>query len=270
MFANYRSVFVLMLLLISSSFAIIVVSPPVGEIENGAVLDLGTIGPGQTVSILIDPTVKTGGLHSEGGRYDLATVGSLPPGWTTRESKLYADPLQVTVSADPLAKEGQYNFTVNIIDENNGEELGRQTIKARVRVTYDVMDFQVSPTKALIGPGQPARFAIDITNKASTGDVFEISTQGPRRWTFKKQIYVPAKSTKTLNYEIVGNEEETFQTTVKVTSLASNIIHDEKNITMEIRSNLIGDWKATNQGTLIFPIFESAIYGFAGLISNFF
>ena len=132
------------------------------------------------------------------------------------------------------------------------------------------MDFDVSPSHQVVGPGQPARFAIKIFNKASTSDVFQVSAEGARRWEFKKPVFVPAKSSKTIYYEIVGGEEENYAATVKVVSLASNKIADEKNVTMSVESNLFGDYRATNNGVVVFPIFELSIYAIAGLISNFF
>jgi hypothetical protein len=68
----------------------------------------------------------------------------------------------------------------------------------------------------------------------------------------------------------VGAEEETYRATINVQSLASSRIADEKNVTLFIQSDLLGDYKATNNGVLVFPIFEAPIYAMAGLLSNFF
>ncbi len=256
-------------LLISMSLAINLVSPGV-SIKDGDVIDVGTIGPGQTVSILIDPKVTSGGVHGIGGRYDQAAATDLPRGWTSAESKLYQDPLQVTITADPAAPEGNYSVRVKVIDENNGEQLGIISFDVKVRITYDVMDFDVSPKFLTVGPGQPARFAITITNKGSTSDVFQVSAEGPKQWEFRKPVFIPAQSTKTINYEIVGNEQETFLATIKVVSLASSKIADEKNVTLFVVSDVFGDYRSTNNGVLVFPIFEAPIYSIAGLLSNFF
>ncbi|VVC04876.1 Uncharacterised protein [Candidatus Bilamarchaeum dharawalense] len=263
-----RSIFVLMFLL-SLSFAINIVSPSAHAIKDGDIIDLGTIGPGQTVSILIDPKVNEGGIHGIGGLYDQAIAEDLPRGWTSTQSKLYQNPLQVTITADPNTAEGDYVTKVIVVDENDGEKLGNVTFYVKVRITWDVMDFEVTPSYIKVGPGQPARFAIKITNKGSTSDVFEVSSAGSKRWEFKKPIFVPAESSKTVYYEIVGTEEETYQTTIKVVSLASSNIADEQNVTLFIRSNLLGDFKATNNGVLVFPIFESLTYSLAGFLSNF-
>lgn len=261
---------IILALLISCAFAIKITSPFEKEAQSGDKLNLGTIGPGQTVFIQIEPRVNSGGIHDQGGVYDSAYASSIPPKWQTTPSKLYGNPLQVTVTADPQAQEGEYSSLIKVEDELDGEKLGTITLNATVRITYDVMDFEVEPKQIEVGPGQPAKFQITIENKASTGDVFEVSAQGPKRWEFKKQIYVPANSKVAVNYEVIGEEEEEFEAKINVTSVASNKISDSQNVKIKIKSNLIGDMKATNQGAMIFPMFESIIYSFAGIISNLF
>jgi hypothetical protein len=265
-----RTTIFALMLIVSFSFAINLVSPAVRNVESGDTIDLGTIGPGQTVLLLIDPEVTTGGIHGEGGFYDEAKVGDLPRGWTSQDSKLYQNPLMVTITADPDAPEGNYTTRITVIDENNGEELGNITFMVKVRITWDVIDFDVSPNYRSVGPGQPARFAITITNKGSTSDVFQVSATGAKRWEFTKPVFVPAQSSKTFNYEIVATEEETYKTTVNAVSLASKNIAESENVTLFVRSDLLGDYKAANNGAVVFPIFEAPIYALAGLLSNFF
>jgi hypothetical protein len=258
------------LLILSLSFSISLVSPVSQDVESGDIIDLGTMGPGQTVSIQINPLVTEGGVHGIGGQYDYAIAEDLPRGWSSKQSKLYQNPLHLTITADPEASPGNYTAKIRVVDEYNGEQLGNVTFDAQVEITYDVMDFNVTPAFLEVGPGQPARFTISIANKGSTGDVFEVSALGPKRWEFKKPVYVPAKTTKTIQYEIVGKEEETYRATVSVVSLASDKIAGEKNVTLFIKPSLIGDYKATNNGVMVFPIFQMPIYSLAGLISNLF
>jgi hypothetical protein len=261
--------FLILAALCFSATTVTVVSPQAGVVGSGDILDLGTMGPGQTVSVLISRTVTSGGIHGNGGLMDMATVSDLPPGWNAQASKLYADPLQVTVTADPDAAPGNYTFHITVIDENNGEGLGNVTLTARVHVTWDVMDFGVSPTSITTGPGQPAQFMITVTNKGSASDVFDVSAIGSQKWDFKKPVFVPAMSSRTIRYEVVGNEEMKYTPTIKVVSLASGNIAAEKNVTIIVHSGLFGDYDATNHGTLLFPIFEAPIYALAGLLSNF-
>ncbi len=257
-------------LLLSLGFSINLVSPQISNAQNNDFIDVGKIGPGQTISLLIDPKVIEGGIHGIGGQYDQAVAFNLPKGWSTTDSKLYQNPLQVTITTDPNSPPGNYTIPIKIIDENDGEKLGNIILNVKVQITWDVMDFEVTPSSINTGPGQPARFALKITNKGSTSDVFQVSTSGPKRWQFTKPVFIPAQSSKTIYYEIVSNEEETYQSTIKVVSLASNNIADEENVTLSVHSDLFGDYKATNHGVVVFPIFEAPVYSFAGLLSNLF
>jgi hypothetical protein len=263
-------IFTLMFFLLGMASAILVVSPVEQEVGEQDIIDLGTIGPGQTISILIEPEVTTGGIYGEGGVYDMAVVSSVPEGWSGKDSKLYGHPLQVTVTAAPDAGEGQYSTKITVIDEFYGEKLDNITFNARVTITHDVVDIKIDPVYVRTGPGQPARFGITIINKGSTGDAFQIESVGAKRWEFKRAVFVPAASSKTIYYEITGEEEETYKTTINVTSLASPIIQEEREVTVDIHSSMFDDFKATNNGVLIFPIFEGLVYAFLGLIGNFF
>ncbi len=259
----------LFVLLIGTVCAINIISPVETEVNQKDIIDLGTIGPGQTISVLIEPEVHKGGMYGTGGFYDYAVATALPEGWTAKDSKLYGTPLQVTITADPNAEEGYYYSSITVVDEFYGEKLDNLTFSARVTISYDVVDISIDPTYVKTGPGQPARFSITIMNKGSTGDAFEIKSEGSKRWEFKRAVFVPAESSKTIYYEIAGEEEETYKTTISVESLASSIIHDEKEVTVDVQSSIIDDIKATNNGVLIFPVFEGIVYAFLGLIANF-
>lgn len=262
--------FIMILLFLGAINALHVLAPVDKEVNEGDIIYIGEMGPGQTIEVLIDEKVTKGGKFGEGGIYDLAVVDRVPTDWKGIQSKLYDHPLRVAITADPNAKEGEYLAKIKLIDEDNLEELGEKSFFVKIKITYDVMDAKIEPTYVKTGPGQPAKFSITINNKGSTGDVFVINAEGPKRWELKRSVFVPAKSSRTIIYEIVGEEEEIFKTEVKVRSAASPIIHAEKNITIDIHSDIFSDMKATNNGVLIFPIFEGIVYSFFGLISNLF
>ena len=261
--------FSVLILFCASAYAVPVkmTAPLQQEISDGDTVYIGAIGPGQTIDVRIEPIVITGGIYGKGGQYDLATVTQNPPGWTFEPSQQYGNPLQVTITADKNAPEGIYSTDVTVIDENNGEELGNVTFTLKTNITWDVLDMDVKPTSVTVGPGQPARFSITVINKGFASDQFVVSATGAKRWQFVKPIYVPAKSSREIVYEITAYEEEVYTPTIKVDSIASPNIHDEQNVSLTIRSDLIGDYRATNQGTLLFPVFEAPIYSLAGLIA---
>jgi len=261
---------VFMLLALPSVFSLEVLNPAAGDLPSGSTLDLGTIGPGQTFELLFEREVDSGGLHGIGGLYDSAYADELPTGWKSSPSKLYQDPLQVTVTAAPDAAPGEYEFDVYVIDEKDGEDLGTVRYRARVRITYDVLDLKVAPDQLTVGPGQPAKFVITVTNKGSTGDVFQVGASGIKRWAFQRSIYLSSGESKTISYPLVGEEEEAYKPTISAVSRASPLIHEERNVTLTVESGLLGDMKATNNGVPIFPVFEIPLYAIAGLLSNLF
>lgn len=252
--------------------AVAMVSPVEKEINNGDIVYIGVIGPGQTLSILIKPHVTSGGLFGQGGDYDNATVSALPNGWKGQGSEFYGDPLQVKITADKNAAEGDYYTNITISDELGGEKLGNITYTVKIKVQWNVMQVEVSPQVVKVGPSQPARIYITVKNTGTASDTFEINGQGLKRWEFSKNVYLAPGNSKTIPWEIVENEQETYSGTINVFSTSSpDIVKYEKNITVNVvPQSIFGDYKATNNGIIVFPIFESLIYALAGVISNLF
>lgn len=259
-----------MFLLLGTLSAIGMVAPQKRDIKTGDSLYLGEIGPGQTVTLRLNKEVKTGGIHGIGGQYDTAIVSSKPEGWASTKSPLYSNPIWITLTAQKDAPEGDYYANVTVIDEKYGEKLDNITFTVRVKIKWDILDMKVRPEKRTVGPNQPAVYKIEITNKGAASDDYEVSSIGATRWQFKKAVFVPAHSSRTISYEMVAPDEETYKPTIKVVSRSSKNIHKEQNVTFTVRSNLLGDLKALNNGVVLFPIFEAPIYALGALLSNFF
>jgi hypothetical protein len=268
--AGSQRLLLILLVIAGLSFSVNVSSPVEMDVQEGDIIDLGTIGPGQTIDIKIDPVVTEGGLRGQGGYYDMAIASRLPDDWTSEKSKLYGRPLQVTITAPPDAPEGDYSAKITVIDEMNGEKLGNITFTAWIHVTWDVLDVDIEPERQKVGPEQPARYSITVWNKGAASDVFQITATGSKRFELNKSVFVPPNSARTINYVISGKEEETYESDIRVVSLASKNIHKEGKISLTIEPNLLSDYKATNHGVMVFPIFEALIHGFAGLLSNFY
>ena len=159
----YVRYILLVLLLCSMLFSIQMLDPVSKELQTGDKIFLGTVGPGQTLNVEFNPWINDE-KGEYGGHYDLARVINLPDGWSSTESKLYGDPLQITITSSKFEKEGIYNVTILIIDEDNAEGLDNITITGKVEIKYDVMEMQVNPKKIEIGANQPARYFITISN----------------------------------------------------------------------------------------------------------
>lgn len=266
---KYVAFIILLLLCASYATTIDVLSPIRRTVSDGDFVELGRIGPGQTVYIAVEPKVETGGIHGIGGRWDQMVVTSLPTGWDGKDSKIYEDPLQVEVTAPPNAENGRYAVTVSVVDEGDAEKIGGNvTFNLFIDIDDNVMDIHVSPEIASVGAGQPARYTITVTNTGTADDVFEISSSGVKGWRFAKSIYVSSGSAKQIPYEVVGEEEETYSFYITATSASSNLIQESKEVSMVVSTNLLSDYKGTTHGLLIFPIIELPIYTLMGLLSN--
>ena len=249
--------------------ALTVIEPVKTEVKTGDTIDLGEIGPGQTISVRIEPHVSVGGKFGDGGDYDLAIPINLPNGWEGNQSLLYQRPvLQATITAAKDSSEGFY-ISNKTVQDTNGDQLSDVKFQIKIKITWKVLETDITPKISSVGPGQLARYEIAITNKGTASDVFAVSSTGLKRWQFKKYVYVPAKSTKKIVYELVENEEEFYKPIITVVSTASSIIKDQKEVGFQVVTNLKSDYKATNHGVIIMPIFESIVYSFMGFLSNF-
>ena len=255
-------------LLVAPLFAIQMIEPELRELSEGDTIDMGTMGPGQTVEIQIHPKVYVGGLNGTGGNYDRAYATNLPHGWASKPSKLYGNPLQVTITSGPYTEEGVYTIPIAVEDEGNGENLGVVNFNLKIKVSEDVMDFSVYPTAREVGIGQPARFQITINNRGNAGDTFKVRAEGVSKWEFTKLIYIPPRSSKTILYEVAAFEEEFYTSTITVESSASSRVSSHKEISLVVRPDVLSDYKAVNNGALLFPIIEAPIYALIGLLSN--
>ncbi|MFH2106183.1 MAG: hypothetical protein ABII22_02905 [Candidatus Micrarchaeota archaeon] len=260
----------LLLLVFNLAFSVLMLEPTKKDVQNGDVVDLGEIGPGQTITLYFHPEVSTGGVYEEGGRYDFAKVTFITPGWSYENSKYLGFPLQVKITAAKDASEGEYYSKVTIEDENYAEKLNNITITAKVKIIHDVMNAEVSPLEKTSRPGEQSNFTITIHNKGTTGDVFRVWTEGTERFKYERNVYVAPKSTEMLTYAITERDEERHNIKINVESVASNAIHQEQDIRLTVRSDLIGDYKSTNNGLILAPVFEGVIYSIAGFISNLF
>lgn len=245
-------------------------APTHAQVQNGDIVYLGEIGPGQTIAMSFDGRPIIGGLMGHGGAYDYASASGLNQGWTTKPSDVMGNPLQVTVTAAKNATPGTYSMNVEVQDEGDLEKLGNISFTAKVKVTYDVLDVSLDRNETTVLAGQPARFYITIYNKASTPDAFLVSSSGVPGWKYEKQVFVPARSSKTIVYELISNEEESYFPTISIVSQSSNLISANLTAKVNVRSDIITDYKATNNGMLFFPVMNGIIYSLAGLISNLF
>ena len=256
--------------LLSCAFSLSVLAPVSAQVEQGSTINIGDVGPGQTFSVVVEPKVSTGGAYGTGGEYDQLSASVLPEGWASTPSKLYASPLQADITVPKDAPDGDYSVTLRLWDEAGDKGLGGPVeFTAKVTVTHDVMSMSVSPTAISTGAGQPARYAITISNRGMANDVFLVGSTGVRTWEFRRSVYIPSQTTKTLNYEVVGDDEADYDVLIWARSSSSDKIGVQVPVTLRVNTDLLSDFKAVNEGVLLFPSAEAPLYFVVGLLSNF-
>ena len=254
---------------LSGAVTVSILSPVSGPISDGSQVSIGVVGPGQTFALSVDPRVSTGGKYGLGGAYDQMFATGLPYGWSSTPSKLYADPLQVEVTVPKDAQDGQYIVAYTLWDEAGSEGLGRNiSFTANVQVSRDVMSMHVEPAYLSVGAGQPARYAITILNKGIANDIFTVGSSGVHDWEFSRSIYLPSGTSKTINYEVVGNDEADYNVKIYAQSSSSDMISSESDVGLRVNTDLFSDYRAVNHGVLLFPLTEAPLYFFSGLFSN--
>ncbi len=257
------------LLLCALGFPISVISPVNHEIYEGSTIYLQSVGPGQTFVIAADPKVSTGGKYGLGGAYDMLFASSLPYGWSSNPSNLYSNPLQADITVPKDAPEGDYAVRMTLWDESGNEGLGENiSFNVRVSVTDDVMEMHVDPSSLSIGAGQPARYSITVLNKGKANDIYTISSNGVRDWEFRRTVYIPSETSKTIVYEVVGNDEADYKVRIIAASASSERIHSEQEVALHVNTDLFSDYRAVNRGVLLFPLPEAPVYFIVGLLSN--
>lgn len=248
--------------------ALLITNPVAMEVSSGDIVDLGQIGPGQTLAIEIVPTVGEGGKLGKGGRYDIAYAEQLPEGWSSEPSKLLSNPMQVLVKSSQNAQEGLYYFRVVAQDEGNAEGLGTFGFSGKVRVTRDILGASVDTKAKEVGVGQPARFYITIENKGSAGDTFVIEAEGLDS-VLKRVVYVPPRTPKKVSYEITLSEQESLQIPVKISSYSSPQISASLMLSVSSKPDLFADYKACGNGLMLMPFVEQPVCSLAAFLSNF-
>jgi len=269
-----KTAFIISFVLFTLVFAVgpsqVLLIEPVQQVVNdGDIVDAGLIGPGQTLSVMISSKVDTGGKYGQGGNWKNLRVENLPLGWQSTFSE-YGQNLKVNIKAPADAKEGKYTLTISANDPNDVEQIGgRVVFYVNVEVKNDVIYMVVYPNTVTVQPGSPGRFTVRLTNPSSASDLFTVEGQGITGWKFKKDVYVPARGTATIFYEVVNNDEKVVPITLTAVSKSSSLIHTEKTATLITKSNPLLDIASIKYGLLLYPPAEFLLYSTLYFISSF-
>ncbi|MCX8205956.1 MAG: hypothetical protein N3H30_01875 [Candidatus Micrarchaeota archaeon] len=233
------------------------------------VVDIGLIGPGQTFSIMVSSKVDTGGKYGQGGNWDNLRAESLPEGWSASYSEL-GPQLKIHIKAPADAKEGKYRLALSVNDEGNREMIGEKvTFYVDVTISNNVVAVSAYPRELTVSAGSPARYTVTVVNPSTASDLFVVEGKGIAGWSFKKDVFVPGRSSSTLYYEIVNKDEEVIPITIKATSKSSDRITAEQGILLRTKSDPYNDIASVRNGLLLYPPFESLLYSFFYIAAAF-
>lgn len=250
-----------------------VLEPVAVNVNDGETVFLGTIGPGQTLFI----TVNGKAIGNEGREANWGVLGvmEVPTGWEGFDSVPLARQMRATVKADPTARDGTYKvkFLLTECERKNmqcepKQGLGSVTFYGTVAISKNVLASSVINNVAEAGVGQPARYNIVIENKGSASDVFEISSSGVSAWSYNKTVHVAPSEKVITFYEFVLNEEKEYTPTIIIKSKSSELIKNEFDVGLIVKSDIIGDIRATKNGVLIFPVILEPLYSLLGILAN--
>ncbi len=237
-------------------------------VDNGDVIDLGYIGPGQTFSIMISTKVDYGGIYNLGGNWDHLYSIDLPDGWTASKSS-FGPKLKINVKAPPDVKEGIYNLTFVVEDDGHQEEIGDKLVfQGQIEVKKNLVNLKVAPAEQTVSAGSPARFKIMIENPSTASEVFTVRAKGVPGWNLERDVFIPFRGSTEFYYEIVNYEEDSIPVTIEVVSHSSPQIRDESKIQLITKSDPFYDLLSTNNGLLLYPPMEFLLYGSYQLIAS--
>ncbi len=244
-------------------------NPVQDALEDGGSLNLGVIGPGQKVEIVIDR--GSGEENPSGGEalWDRTIIeeATLPVGWTKEDGKFYESPMHAYVSAAKNAADGEYEFYLMVIDEY--ERAPTTRVKCSVVVSRDVFQSSLANNIVVAGVDQPATYYLFLKNDSSASDSFEVTVKGlPGGLLEPRKVFVPYKSERLIAYPVSSSEAGSFALEFNVKSLSSSGMNASLPAALEAERSLYQDMRATSHGVLLFPSLQQVIYALFGLTSN--
>ncbi|MEM2974342.1 MAG: hypothetical protein QW112_01810 [Candidatus Micrarchaeia archaeon] len=265
------SLLVVVVALINSIFATSaeMLEPMVKTINDGEIINLGKIGPGQTIDIVVNGVVKQARFGIE-GRWQVLRVVELPEGWQGFDSKELATRMKAGVKAAADAKDGDYKIAFRLEEDPNKQQgLGTVTFYIVISISRDILNFTFQKEQIETGVGQPARYPITLKSTSAASDVFDIYCNNMPTWNYKKSVHIPAGGAVSTFYEISSNEEKEYKPIIIIKSQSSDEVKIEKEVNLIVKTDVVGDIKATKNGVLLFPIVLEPLYSLLGIIGSF-
>ena len=233
--------------------------------QNGSVY-LGKVGPGESFYILANSTAPNGKQIVNVG-WDKLETSSLPSGWSSQPSQLYANPMKLKVTVSPTSANGTYKIGVRAVNVGNYSGLGNLTFYAYVNVTPSIYSVSVSPRSLSSGLGQPTNIYVTINNTGISDDLFILSSSGLPAWNLTERFASIHLSKDTFAYPIFADEPGTYQLNFSVDSATSSSIRQNFPIRFTIAESIGNDYAAVGKGMALSPVIFEPAYALMSLIS---
>jgi hypothetical protein len=271
------TLFLLLMPSIASALSVGVLTPVQQSVSNSTqVVNLGLVGPGQKVEVTFGRSTQQQVSYLNSSYYgfvdavwDKANVVSLPSGWSSSDSLYYETPLTIFVFVSPNASNGNYDFTVQFLNEYQG--VAPFNVTFQVTVSTNVIQTTISPSTVATGVGQPAVYALKVQSLSSADDIFEVSATGlPYDWQFTKTFFLQRDSNATVYYEVIGSEQKSLTVNFHIQSLSSGLIYNDVQANLVTTTSLIQEMQSVSAGVPLFPSIEQTVYSLIGLMANIF
>ncbi|MGC9156609.1 MAG: hypothetical protein ACP5GD_00220 [Candidatus Micrarchaeia archaeon] len=234
--------------------------PVQATLHNGSSLYLGKVGPGESFYIDADAdTTNANGMMINIGWDTLQTI-SLPSGWTSQPSPLYANPMKLKITVAQNAPNGTYAIVARAVNIGNYSGLGNLTFTAFINVTPDVLIANVSPLVLHSGVGQPVNLHIFINNTGASDDPFLLYTQGLPAFAESYEVIAKKDTPTTFYLPVYENEPGVYHFKLFVASATSSLVKKVFPETLIVNVSVGNDYAALSQGILISPITYEPAY----------
>lgn len=256
-----------MLLLSLNAIYLNIEGPVNATLTNGQSIYLGRVGPGESFYVLANSTTTNASGTFINIGWDTLKAVSLPRGWSSQQSPLYANPMKMKITVPPTARNGTYKIIIQAINVQNLSRLGNLTINAFVNVTPNVLNVSVSPKTFSSGIGQQITLYIKINNTGISDDPFNISAANLPAWNLTKTVISLHSRVNTFTYPIFLNEPGVYNFNMTITATTSSLIKRVYPETFTVQASLLNDYNAVGQGVILSPVVFDPAYSFMYLLS---
>ncbi len=249
------------------SYSLSFIKPINSVIEPNNTYYIGTMGPGQAISVLTENKITTGGIYNEGGLYDYADVFQLPENWTYKPSPLFSNPLQVILTSPPYVKEGRYKIGIVLVDDGFREKLENYTFYVLINITYDIFSVSLDSLHYSVGVKQPLYLNLHIKNKGDVGDIYIVEAISENNYIYK-EYFIPARSTKDVTLDLRYLSRGKKHIVIHVWPKSSDMLTSEYLVDVDVKGSFKSDFSALTKGIIVIFPHEDIIYTFLSMFSG--